>query len=65
MTRELRTGTAEAQLTVITMMLSMHGKYVKEEEFVTASRDEMIRLLRDAPWSTKNIVVKCMCILYK
>ena len=66
MSRELRTGTIQAQLTVVQMMLKLHNKYPKDEEkFVTAHIDEIIRLLNNGPWSTRNLCAKCVCVLYR
>lgn len=66
MSRELKRGTIAAQLTVVQMMLKLHNKYpAKEERFVTEHIDEILRLLHDGPWSTKNLCAKCVCVLYR
>jgi hypothetical protein len=66
MSRELKTGTIQAQLTVIQMMLKLHNKYpAAEEQFVTAHIDEIRRLLGTGPWSTRNLCAKCICVLYR
>ena len=66
MARELRRGTVQAQLTVVEMMLKLHNHYPSlEEQFVTECIDEIIRLLREGPWSTKNLCAKCICVLYR
>jgi hypothetical protein len=66
MSRELKTGTIQAQLTVIQMMLKLHNKYpAAEEQFVTAHIDEIRRLLNSGPWSTRNLCAKCICVLYR
>ena len=66
MARELRSGTIPAQLTVVQMMLKLHNKYpANEERFVTENIDEIIRLLKEGPWSTKNLCAKCICVLYR
>lgn len=66
MSRELKGGTVAAQLTVVQMMLKLHNKYpAKEERFVTEHIDEILRLLHDGPWSTKNLCSKCVCVLYR
>jgi hypothetical protein len=66
MSRELKTGTIQAQLTVIQMMLKLHNKYpASEESFVTAHIDEIRTLLGTAPWSTRNLCAKCVCVLYR
>ena len=66
MARELRAGTEQAQLTVVQMLLKLHNKYPHmEERFVTECIDEIIRLIKWGPWSTKNLCAKCVCVLYK
>lgn len=65
MSRELATGTENAQLTVVEMMLSLHNHYKAEESFNAASVSDIIRLLKTGPWSTRNLCAKCICVLYK
>ncbi len=70
MSRELKGGTVQAQLTVVQMMLKLHNKYLvkdQEEKFVTAHIDEILRLLSPSggPWSTRNLSAKCVCVLYR
>lgn len=66
MSRELKTGTIQAQLTVIQMMLKLHNKYpASEENFVTEHIEEIRTLLGTAPWSTRNLCAKCICVLYR
>jgi hypothetical protein len=65
MSRELKHGTTEAQLTVVQMLLKLHNKYPQNEErFVTEHIDDIIRLITEGPWSTKNLCAKCICVLY-
>ena len=66
MMRELTTGTDDSQQMIISMLLSMHGKYgVAEEELLNNVIDHLVRLLKEGPWITKNLCAKCICVLYK
>ena len=64
MKRELATGTLSARLTVIQMLLNLHNKYESEPEFLRSVRDIIVDLLARAPWRTRNLCVKTLCVLY-
>ena len=66
MTRELSTGTDESQQMIISMLLTMHGKYgAAEAQLLDNILDHIVRLLKSGPWMTKNLCCKCICVLYK
>ena len=46
------------------MLLNLHNKYDTEPEFLKSIREILMDLLARAPWRTRNLCVKTMCVLY-
>eukprot|EP01041_Mallomonas_annulata_P005165 gene5165-10327_t len=65
MRRELQTGTIPSQFTVLQMLLNLHFMYKDEAQFLQAIKPEILRILRSAPWPSRNLCCKCVCVLYR
>jgi hypothetical protein len=60
---EFSNGTIGAKTTILQMLMNVHGHYKQEREIVDFLRDDLIHLLRTAPWNTKNYAIKVFCVL--
>lgn len=65
MKRELVSGTMPARYTILQMLLNLHLCYKQEKDFVRTIFNEVMELLFVGPWHARNLVIKCICILYR
>lgn len=56
-------GTMGAKTTILQLLMNVHNKYPQEREIITFVRDELLNLLRTAPWNTRNYCLKVFVVL--
>jgi hypothetical protein len=65
MKRELVSGTMPARFTILQMLLNLHLCYKQEKDFVKTIFSQVMELLFIGPWHARNLVIKCICVLYR
>jgi hypothetical protein len=62
--REFAHGTLPSREMIIRLLMNVHLRYAEESALVGALRDPLLALLRDGPWSAKNLCLKAVCVLF-
>ena len=62
--REFEDGGLTSREVIIKLLMNVHRHYSEERQLIEALRDPLLDLLRNGPWSAKNLCLKAVCVLY-
>lgn len=62
---EFHHGTLGEQTTILQLLQLLHNRYPQEREVVLDLRDDVIKIVKTAPWNVRNLALKAICVLYQ